>query len=113
MAAGEPLDVRFEASLETISGFLAVEIAHDDGTRTEFVIPVPLYGVPEQRDRVLLRALVGNAERFLRYVLALLDEDPTRWTSSTRSTECAWARRTTASGPQPPRARETAADDAT
>jgi hypothetical protein len=78
VAAGEPLDVRFETTLETISGFLAFEIRHGDGTRTEFVVPVSLRGVPEQRERVLLRALVGNAERFLRYVLALLDEDPTQ-----------------------------------
>ena len=35
-------------------------------------MPVPLHGVPEQRDRVLMRALIGNAERFFRYVLALL-----------------------------------------
>ena len=31
--------------------------------------------MPEHRERFLLRALVGNAERFLRYLLALLDED--------------------------------------
>jgi len=74
---GRPLDLRFETTIETISGFLAFEIGHDDGGLTGFVVPVPLHGVPEQRERLLLRALVGNAERFLRYVLALLDED---WT---------------------------------
>ena len=31
--------------------------------------------MPEYRDRSLLRALVGNAERFFRYLLVLLDED--------------------------------------
>ena len=76
VAPGERLDVRFETTIEAISGFLAFEIDHDDGTRTEFLVPVPLDGVPEQRDRALLRALVGNAERFLRYLLALLEEDP-------------------------------------
>lgn len=78
VAIGEPFDVRFETTLETISGFLAFEIIHDGGALTQFVVPVPLHGVPEERDRLLLRALVGSAERFLRYLLALLDEDPGR-----------------------------------
>lgn len=78
VAAGEPFEARFETSLETISGFLAFEIAHENGTITQFVVPVPLTGVPEHRERLLLRALVGNAERFLRYLLALLDEDPSQ-----------------------------------
>lgn len=75
VAAGEPLQARFETSLETISGFLAFELADDEDTLTGFVVPVPLVGVPDHRERFLLRALVGNAERFLRYLLALLDED--------------------------------------
>ena len=72
---GEALGIRFETSLETISGFLAFELAHAEGTLTSFVVPVALVGVPEHRERALLRALVGNAERFLRYLLALLDEE--------------------------------------
>ena len=75
VTAGEPLEVRFETSLETISGFLAFELVDQSGTLTCFVVPVPLVGVPEHRDRILMRALVGNAEQFLRYLLALLDED--------------------------------------
>ena len=75
IAMREPLEVRFETNLETISGFLAFELAHEEGTLTGFVVPVALVGVPEHRERALLRALVGNAERFLRYLLALLDEE--------------------------------------
>ena len=77
VALNERLDARFETTLEAISGFLAFELIHRDNkdTRTAFVVPVPLDGVPEARDRSLLRALVGNAERFFRYLLALLDED--------------------------------------
>ena len=75
VAAGEPFQARFETSLETISGFLAFELADDEDTLTRFVVPVPLVGVPDHRERFLLRALVGNAERFLRYLLALLEED--------------------------------------
>ena len=75
VAMGDPLEVRFETSLEAISGFLAFELAHEEGALTGFVVPVALVGVPEHRERALLRALVGNAERFLRYLLALLDEE--------------------------------------
>jgi hypothetical protein len=77
VATSEPFEARFETSLEAISGFLAFEISHESGTLTQFVVPVPLAGIPENRERLLLRALIGNAERFLRYLLALLDEDPT------------------------------------
>lgn len=76
--AGQVLEVRFETTLETISGFLAFEVEHDTGTLTQFVVPVPLTGVPDHRERFLLKALIGNAERFLRYLLALLDEDSTQ-----------------------------------
>ena len=75
VAAGEPFEARFETSLETISGFLAFELAHNEGRLTRFVVPIPLVGLPDHRERFLLRALVGNEERFLRYLLALLDED--------------------------------------
>ncbi len=72
---GRPLEERFETSLENLSGFLAFELTHDDGTASSFVVPVPLAGVPEHRERLLLRTLIGNAERFFRYLMALLDED--------------------------------------
>lgn len=72
---GQPLDARFETTLEAISGFLAFEIVDDEETRTEFVVPVPLAGVPAHRERALLRALIGRPERFLRYLLALLADD--------------------------------------
>ena len=71
----EPLEVCFETSLEALSGFLAFELTHVSGERTGFAVPVPLDGVPEQRDGAILRALIGNAERFLRYLMALLYDD--------------------------------------
>ena len=67
--------VRFETTLEALSGFLAFELTHESGEQTGFVVPVPLEGVPEHRSRMLLKALIGNAERFLRYLVALLYED--------------------------------------
>ncbi len=72
---GEPFELRFETSLDHISGFLAFELRHESGEQTGFVVPVPLDGMPEHRDRYLLKLLIGNAERFLRYLLALLYED--------------------------------------
>lgn len=76
VTAGDLLDVRFELALESISGFLAFEIADQEGTTlTRFVVPVTLTGLPPDRDRHLMRMLIGDAERFLRYLLALLDED--------------------------------------
>ncbi|MCY4374656.1 MAG: hypothetical protein OXC31_12850, partial [Spirochaetaceae bacterium] len=75
VATGEIFEERFETSLDTISGFLAFELTDDKGIVTRFVVPTPLVGVPDHRERFLLRTLVGNAERFLRYLLALLDED--------------------------------------
>ena len=70
----EPFEMRFETSLEALSGFLAFELTHNSGEQTWFAVPVPLVGVPEYRDRTLLKTLIGNAERFLRYLLALLYE---------------------------------------
>ena len=75
IAPEEPLEERFETSLERMSGFLAFELSHHCGEQTGFVVPVPLEGVPEHRDQHLLKLLIGNAERFLRYLLALLYED--------------------------------------
>lgn len=74
VVAGRPLHERFETSIHNLSGFLAFELAAEDGALSSFVVPVQLSGVPEQRDRLLLRMLIGNAERFFRYLMALLDE---------------------------------------
>jgi hypothetical protein len=73
---GQKLDVRFEVTLETISGFLAFEVTDAQDCLTRFVVPTPLTGVPEERERTLLKLLVGGEERFLRYLLALLEDDP-------------------------------------
>jgi len=74
---GQPLEVRFETALENVCAFLAFRIAGDE-EETAFVVPVDLAGVPEARDRALLRALIGSSDRFFRYLLAMLDDDPGR-----------------------------------
>ena len=75
MGAAEPFEVCFETSLEALSGFLAFQLTHDSGEQTGFAVPVPLDGVPEHRGGALLKALIGSAQRFLRYLVALLYDD--------------------------------------
>jgi len=72
VAGGAPLSVRFETSMEGISGFLVFQLTDADGVQTSCVVPIHLEGLPPERDRQLLRSLVGSADRFLRYLLALL-----------------------------------------
>lgn len=69
------LNERFDVTIESLSGFLAFELIDTQSrSMTQFVVPATLTGVPDHRERLLLRTLIGNAERFLRYLLALLDE---------------------------------------
>ena len=74
IAVGKRLQERFETSLENLSGFLAFELANDEGNTSSFVVPIPLVDVPEERDRRLLRSLIGK--QFFRYLLALLEDSP-------------------------------------
>ena len=76
VTGGEPLDAGFVTSLVNLSGFLAFQLVdnEDHDNVSSFVVPVPLDGVPAERERTLLRMLIGNAERFFRYLLSLLDE---------------------------------------
>ena len=76
VAGDQPLDVRFLSTIDSISGFLAFELTAPGGIITGFVVPVPLAGVPAERDQVLMRHLVGSQERFLRYLLASLEGRP-------------------------------------
>jgi hypothetical protein len=73
VTGGQPLDVAFVCTLDAISRFLAFELTGPDGLITGFVVPVPLAGVPGERDQALMRRLVSSEERFLRYLLASLE----------------------------------------
>ena len=68
-----PLDQTFVSTLTDISGFLGIELRNPAGNCT-FCVPVQLNGIPDERDTQLMKALIGNAERFLGYLVALLDE---------------------------------------
>lgn len=71
-----PLKIRFAVSLDSISRFLVFRLT-DHATKefTELLVPAHLVGVPEQRDRHLMASLVGSAERFYAYMLAMLEGD--------------------------------------
>jgi len=69
----QPLDVRFPVSFEGITAFLANELRLGD-TVTQFVLTAELVEAPANRDTRLLRILLGDAERFLRYLLMLLSD---------------------------------------
>ena len=67
------LDQSFVSTLTDISGFLGIELRSSDGLCT-FCVPAQLHGIPDERNSQLMKALIGNAERFLGYLVALLDE---------------------------------------
>jgi hypothetical protein len=68
------LDVAFAVSFEGITAFLANELQFGDVT-TRFVLTAVLTEAPDNRATRLLRILLGDAERFLRYLLMLLADE--------------------------------------
>ena len=72
VASGSYLEEVFLTTLDSVTGFLAFEIADGDFT-TAFCLPVPLSGLPDDRESHLMRKLIGSADRFLAYLVALLD----------------------------------------
>ena len=43
----------------------------------EFVLRLPLVGMPEGRAAAIMSSMINSSERFLRYLALLLAEDPT------------------------------------
>lgn len=66
--------VEFSVSFEGITAFLASELVLGD-LSTTFVLTADLQEAPADRSNRLLRILLGDAERFLRYLLMLLADD--------------------------------------
>jgi hypothetical protein len=64
----------FTVSLESLTSFLGICLSDGDD-ETIFVVPVALLGAPDNRDQLVLQALLGNAERFIRYLLYLLADE--------------------------------------
>jgi hypothetical protein len=67
------LDEEFTSSLTDVSGFLAFELRTEKES-CSFCVPVLLSGLPTERDTQLMKSLIGNAERFISYLIALLDD---------------------------------------
>lgn len=69
-----PVNETFTVSFEGITGFFANELTLGD-VSTKFVLTADLVEAPANRATRLLRLLLGDAERFLRYLLLLLADD--------------------------------------
>ena len=67
-------DELFAVSFEGITAFFANELTLGD-VSTRFVLTADLVEAPANRATRLLRILLGDAERFLRYLLMLLADD--------------------------------------
>lgn len=70
---GTELTADFETSLEGLTAFFAVRLRRDD-LETQGVLKARLVGAPVDREQQLLALLIGDAERFLRYLLLLLGD---------------------------------------
>jgi hypothetical protein len=65
------LSASFDTSLEGLTAFFALRLRRDD-LETQGVLKARLVGAPADREQRLLALLIGDAERFLRYLLLLL-----------------------------------------
>ena len=69
-----------DLSLPSLTQFLAIELTGEhEGHRQRigFVMNLPVEGMPASRDQAVLRAIISDRERFLRYLMFILagDED--------------------------------------
>ena len=67
-----------ELSLVALTSFLAFEITaklQDRQATIRFVLNVPTVGIPQERDKHILRSIISDRSRFIRYLLLLLADD--------------------------------------
>lgn len=69
-----PLDATFTVSFDALTSFLAIQLSCDDVV-SRFIVPCRMTGAPSDRRSRLLRVLLGDAGRFLRYLLMLLADE--------------------------------------
>ncbi len=76
--ADTDVNISFEPlSLESITSFIAFELtAQEDSHRkvVRFVLNLPLYGIPENRQEHILYRIISDRGSFIRYLLLLLTE---------------------------------------
>jgi hypothetical protein len=74
-----PESARFDGiSLEGLSAFIAFKVTAREQQETRdarFVLNLPLHGAPADREDKLLRALIGDRSRLLRFLTLLLADD--------------------------------------
>lgn len=67
-------------SLVSLTGFFAFRLTASEGKvqvpSLGFVLNIPIEGIPEQRDSLILRSIISDKNRFIRYLLFLLSDDP-------------------------------------
>lgn len=67
-------------SLVSLTGFFAFRFSASEGKvkipSLGFVLNIPIEGIPEHRDSLILRSIISDKKRFIRYLLFLLSEDP-------------------------------------
>ncbi len=73
-------------SVVSITSFFAFEITAEYKSKKRqlnFVLNLPVEGIPEERDRAILQSIISDRGKFIRYILLLLSEenDPARMMS--------------------------------
>lgn len=76
-------DISFsEMSTVSVTSFIAFKLTAKSGAKSKsvrFVLNLPIEGIPEDRDDCILRSIVSDGNRFLRYLLLLLSEEDIEW----------------------------------
>lgn len=65
-------------SVVSITSFFAFEINaeyKDKKQRLNFVLNLPVEGIPEERDRAILQNIISDRGKFIRYIILLLSEE--------------------------------------
>ncbi len=74
---GEPLAF-VDLSTVGLSTFFAFHLEaqlEKEKARISFVLNLPLEGMPAERDKMIMRSIISDKDRFVRYLLFLLSED--------------------------------------
>lgn len=77
IALGKPVREAFPVSLEALTAFFAIRLEGTSGElsrSTSFIVNAKLDGAPEGRLNRILSAMLRDPERFLRYLLLLLND---------------------------------------
>ena len=68
-------------TIELLTGFIAFELTgrlKKARNRIAFVLNLPVAGLPQDRDKQILKHILHNSERFVRYLLLILADDKDR-----------------------------------